>query len=221
MTRRLRCLFGGLLGALLAFAALAQPSPVDGPVGQPPSVSGPAGHAARTNIVLYSGNLANTSQWTTFNGVVAAPTVTANLAVAPDGTTTGAQITFPAVTGASARSGLNQGLVVTAAVYTYSVYLEGAAGGEQLYIDASPNGVLFYRTPVTLTSGWQRFVLTTPTLTAAPWYFSIATDLRDGSQTAKPAQTIYAWGAQVERNAYATPYIPTTSAAVTHAGDWR
>jgi hypothetical protein len=93
-------------------------------------------------------------------------------------------------------------------------------GGEQVYLMATPNdGATYYRATAVLTTAWQRLAVVTPNLTAVSWFVMIGVDLRDAGQTAKPAQTVYAWGAQAERGAFATSYMPTTVATATRAQD--
>ena len=172
---------------------------------------------ASTNICLQSANLANATSWLPSGGTIAPPTATANQAVAPDGTTSAARLVCPAVNGAGNFSSMAQELTATATSYSCSVWLRGNVGGEQLYIMLATG--TFYSVPVTLTTAWQRFVVTTPTVVGGGVYFQIGTDLRDGAQSAKPAQTIYAWGAQVEALPYMSSHIPTTSVSVTRAQD--
>ena len=171
----------------------------------------------RTNLAFPSSDLSNAA-WTLIGSGAALPVVTGNQTPSPDGTTTAARIVFPAVP-ASARSAVRNGPTASASSYSFSIWLRGAVGGEALYLFATPDGVTFYRQLVTLTPAWRRFSLITGTLTAVPWFFSIGADLRDASQAPIAAQTIYAWGAQVEQGAFVTSLISTTAAAVNRAQD--
>lgn len=166
---------------------------------------------ARTNIALQSANI---STWTVFGA--SSPTVTANNVVSPDGTTTGTRMVIPAVS-AGASGLVYYAVALSAATYTFSVWLRGNAGGEQTYLGGSTGGTTFVSSPrLTLTTAWQRYAFTF-TGTAAAWVVDIGTDLRDVAQTATSASTIYAWGAQIELATFATSYIPTTTVAVTRA----
>jgi hypothetical protein len=173
----------------------------------------------RTNLAFQSADLSHAS-WLKAGLVVVAPTVTANQAIAPDGNLTAARVVYPAVPSATNTSVIYQNQTVTAAAYTFSVWLRGNVGGEQLYLAINVANASYSNSArITLTTQWQRFTYTTPTLTAAAWTFDIGTDLRGGTQTSTLAQTIFAWGAQIELGDHATSYIPTTTAAVVRSID--
>jgi len=166
---------------------------------------------ARTNLVLQSQTLDNTS-WSKvgeFAGI--APVVTANQGTAPDGTMTADRVQFNCVGPLTVdRSRLTQGSLVTTigTRYYLSIYVKAFSSGEvgkQLRIasDGLTNSV------ITITADWQRIVLTGLASNATS---NFIVETRGGA-TANTTADVLLWGAQLEAGSNATSYIPTTTLA--------
>jgi len=158
---------------------------------------------ARTNLMLRSQEFDNAA-WPRFGTT----SITANAVTSPDGTTNADLLTMT-----SAGSGTFQAATGAASTaYTGTIYLRAAA-------PVTVNLILTTNLadPVTVacsvTTAWQRF---TVNKTTSPGTTQIALQISD---TGSGGTSVYLWGAQTEVGAFATSYIPTTTAAVTRTAD--
>ena len=167
--------------------------------------------SVNSNLFTYSEQF-DKANWSKSGGTYA-PTVTLNQVLAPDGTMTADRISYPAVPNHFGIIWQNPTQAFST-LHTFSVYLRGAVGGETVWLMWTPDGATYSRTPCVLTTSWQRFSLNYTTSSSGFQYVQIGVDLRDSSQSAKPAQDIYAWGAQLEPFGSAGTYTQTTTTAL-------
>jgi hypothetical protein len=173
---------------------------------------------ARTNLLLGSAEIDSIPR--TWEQAVSGSSlsVTANAAVAPDGTTTAEELAFGAIAAAGNYAVRQQDVVSASSVKTGSVWLKAKAGGDVglkiwVYL-ASQNDMVAH----TLTADWVRVATTGSTATTNPFFtISVLGSTFGGENQA--AVSCYAWGAQLEEGAYASSYIPTTTATVARTAD--
>tara|TARA_Y100001972_G_scaffold90508_1_gene110809 strand:+ start:1040 stop:3016 length:1977 start_codon:yes stop_codon:yes gene_type:complete len=152
-----------------------------------------------TNLLHYSQEFDNT-YWKKNTS-----TVTANDAVAPDGTTTAEKLALGGV--ANARVFRNS-TVTTSNTHVLSIFMKGTAG-EKVTIEAGSGA-----NSVTLTADWVRYnVVNTGGETS--------TNVRVINRAANgdDANDVFIWGIQLEEASTPSSYIVTTSASATRNAD--
>ena len=183
----------------------------------------------RTNLFQRSEEF-DTAYWVKEN-----TTVTANAAISPDGTQDAESI----VSAASGYTNFRRaGTTVTAnTAHTASIYVKASTGATSFSITLVNNtftsGVIsvFNLSTGAVTSttviGTATGTSSTITNVGNGWYRVTSTAIVDTTSTSirvdyvlnNFSSTIFAWGAQLEAGAFATSYIPTTSAQVTRSAD--
>ncbi len=194
-----------------------------------------------TNLTTWAEDLTNAA-WVKTN-----TTVTADQGVAPDGATTADLLVETTANAAHYVIGTQAVAITSGVTYTLSVFLKKGSGATapdwiNLYFVTTAfgaKGIAFNVATgaVGLTSGgqtatvtqyqngWWRVCMTataTATIAQQMLYVAFTNNANTISTPTYAGQTtsdVFVWGAQFEAGAFATSYIPTTSAAVVRSAD--
>jgi len=174
---------------------------------------------ARTNLLTYSQEFDNASWSKGAAGTGVAPVVTANQALAPDGTMTADLVVFDRGAGNTSadRSTLSKSNIVTtaSAAHTGTIFVKAATlsdVGKEIGFRHVGAGAY---TIFTLTENWQRIGVTE----VAGGTIRSMEILSRGTQTADNVVSAHFWGAQLEVGAFPSSYVKSEAAAATRAAD--
>lgn len=163
---------------------------------------------AATNFIRYSQEIDNAA-WSK----VGSTTVTANQALAPDGTVTADRVQFAGGTSYFQQSAVGGGALTAGQPVTISFWARGS-GAIGLRSGISGQG-----TTRTLAAAAQRFVWTFNAGGISEVVQITNNGLGGPVAGATPNADFYIWGFQLETGSFASSFVPTTSAAATRAKD--
>jgi len=172
------------------------------------TLTGPNGliQWAPHNLLTNSQDFENANWVKSGLGVGTAPVVTANAAVAPDGSTTADQVALVnSGTTTGDWSWLYQNFIPAAnTTYVFSVWLKAATPG-----DVGKTVIIsgLSTTTTTLTADWQRVSVSGTTASTAT--ISLGIRIR-GNEVPTTSATFFIWGAQLELGSTATAYNNTS-----------
>lgn len=169
----------------------------------------------RTNAIHPSENM-SASPWGTFANGSATVSTTAASGTSPAGTNTATKISLNA-TGSDQAVLLNSIFFTNSLSYAGSFYVKAFSAGDVGKIIAFRHAAAASYQLITLTNSWQRVVKIEIAGSTGAGTFDVV--LRPGVGTSSGAVDFLMWGAQYEQGAFATSYIPTTSAAATRNAD--
>lgn len=167
----------------------------------------------RTNLLLASDDMSGVNWSKNAAGTGSAPVVTANYALAPDGSTTADRVVMAQGAGSTIGdySNLGAGSSFNPGTYTFSIWLKSNTGASQTVLLRLGSSTQL----VTVTTAWQRFSVTRPAGVAENDTTGPGIWVRGTFTAGGTTLDLLAWGAQHERGDVPTPNISTSGAAVT------